>query len=256
MKRWLQLFLAFLLILLILLTVFVWSPFLRIRTIDVTGQERSTTEEILRAAGLKTGDHPLLPLRIESNRFPATRLVVAGEQVLKLPWVRTATVEWLPLHAVRIRVTERVPYAALTYMGGKLLLDRDGIVLQAVEGELPNHIKEIRGIRFTGYANGRIPDMDEPELLQTGLRVLTACARSESETSGLRFYEIVSWIDVLSLDKVLISLDDRIAVRLNPLDDLQYSTDFAAEIFFRHLDPEERGMIDFTRGTDPAFIPD
>ncbi len=256
MIRLLRLFLVFLFILLILLAVFVWSPFLRIRTIDVTGQERSTTEEILRAAGLKSGDHPLLPLRIDSNRFPATRLAVAAEQVMKLPWVRTAAVEWLPLHAVRIRVTERVPYAALSHMGGKLLMDREGIVLQAVEGELPNHIKEIRGIRFTSYANGRIPDMEDPELLQTGLRVLAACVQSESETAGFRFYETISWIDVLSLDRVLISLEDRIAVRLNPLEELQYSTDFAAEIFFRHLDPGERGMIDFTRGTDPAFIPD
>ena len=179
----------------------------------------------------------------------------AEERIGKLPWIASVTVDWIPLHAVRIHVSERVPYARLPYLGGSLLIDSEGVVLESAKGESPADIREIRGIRFSGYANGRVPETEDEALLQTGIDVLRAL-RQNGSGEGPSLYGAVRWVDVLAVDRVLVSLEDRVTVRFDPTVDLQYKVDFTGEIFFRHILPEERGMIDFTRGEDPAFIPD
>ncbi len=240
------------------IAVLAWSPLLAVRTLDVTGQSRVTTAQVLEASGLSVGAHPFLPVGWRRNEWPETNLRRAERQIERLPWVADARVDWLPLHAVRIRVTERIPFARLPYLGGSLLLDESGVVLESVRGgEAPAECKELRGIGFTGYVNGRKPDMEDPLLLQTGLRVLAAFRHSGGkEADAPRLYDLVRWVDVLAVDRVLVSLDDRITLRLDPTGDLQYMADFAGEIFFRHIAPQEKGMIDFTRGSDPAFIPE
>lgn len=240
------------------LAVLAWSPLLAVRTLDVTGQARVTTAQVLEASGLAVGAHPFLPVVWRRNEWPETSLLRAERQIERLPWVADARVDWLPLHAVRIRITERTPFARLPYLGGSLLLDETGVVLQSVpDGETQADCKELRGIAFSGYVNGHRPETEDPLLLETGLRVLAAFRQTGGTEAGSpRLYDAVRWVDVLAVDRVLVSLEDRITLRLDPTGDLQYMADFAGEIFFRHIAPQEKGMVDFTRGSDPAFIPE
>ena len=256
MRRLRKVLLRFVLPLVIVAAVLVWSPLLSIRRIDVTGHQRYTTEEIRAVSGLTQGEHVFLPLRWSPGKWPATRLQTVKRSVERLPWVAAVRVEWLPLHDIRIRVTERQPFARLPYLGGFLLLDPEGVVLEKQEEEeASSALIELRGVRFTGYANGHRPDLTDPEQMETGLRILKALQNGREET-GPSLLDAVRWVDVLAYDRALVSLEDRITLRLDPSGDLQYMLDFASEIFFRHIRPEEKGMIDFTRGEDPSFIPD
>ena len=255
MRRRGRLVIVLFLLLLIAVGVLVWSPLLSLRRIDVTGQARCTTEEILNASGLSTGEHILLPVRWLPGTGPVTRLHEVKHSVERLPWVSSALVEWRLPRDIRISVTEREPFARLPYLGGFLLVDAEGVVLQLQEEAVDPEIKELRGVSFTGYANGYRPDMREPERLDMGLRVLKAL-RNKRSGSGPSLADIVQWVDVLAYDRVLISLEDRVTIRLDPTGDLQYMLDFSSEIFFRYVKTEEKGMIDFTRGEDPSFIPD
>jgi cell division protein FtsQ len=243
------------LLLLLMVWLVVWSPLLSLRRLDVTGQERCTVAEIVNAAGIAPGDHLLLPVRWEPGLGPVTRLYDVRRSVERLPWIAEALVTWQMPRDVRIRVTEREPFARLPYLGGYLLVDAEGVVLQLQEGEPDPAVKELRGILFSGYANGYLPDMEEPERMEMGLRVLGALRNADPD-AGPSLADAVRWVDVLAYDRVLISLEERVTVRLDPTGDLQYMLDFASEIFFRHIRPEESGMIDFTRGEDPSFIPD
>jgi cell division protein FtsQ len=255
MKR----FFIFLVISLLALGVFVavlaWSPLLEIRTMDVTGQNHYKVEDILSASGLKTGENPFFPIRFRRAEWPSLHVGTAAKAIGKLPWVAKARVDWIPMHTVRIRVTERLPFLVLPYLGGGLLLDENGVVLESAGLETEPGIKELRGIRFSGYVNGRVPEMADPELLETGIRVLQTL-RGNGSGEAPRLYDAVRWVDVVSADRVLVSLEDRVTVRLDPTAELQYTVDFTNEIYFRHIGPEEKGMIDFTRGDDPAFIPE
>ena len=283
------------------LAVLAWSPLLVVRTVDVTGQSHVTVAQVLEASGLTAGAHPFLPVTWNRGEWPEMHLMRAERRIEKLPWVADARVDWLPLHAVRIRITERTPFACLPYLGGSLLLDETGVVLESVQDtEAAKGCKELRGVAFSGYVNGRRPDVTDPLLLETGLRVLKAFRRSggtaDGSTSGAAsgtaaadanaadtataggttsetaaangktsetadadgpdLYDSVRWVDVLAVDRVLVSLEDRITLRMDPTGDLQYMADFAGEIFFRHIAPQEKGIVDFTRGSDPAFIPE
>jgi cell division protein FtsQ len=239
----------------ILAAVLAWSPLLEIRTMDVTGQNHCKVGDIVAASGLKTGSHPFFPIRLSRGKWPLLHITAAAEAVGKLPWVAKARVDWIPLHTVRIHVTERVPFMTLPYLGGGLLLDESGVVLESAGKEPAAGIKELRGIRYSGYVNGRVPEMADPELLKTGIRVLQTL-RSSGSVESPELYDAVRWVDVISADRVIVSLEDRVTVQLDPTVELQYAVDFTNEIFFRHIGPEEKGMIDFTRGEDPAFIPD
>ena len=130
MRRLRRFLLRFVLPLVIVAAVLVWSPLLSIRRIDVTGHQRYTTEEIRAVSGLTQGEHVFLPLRWSPGKWPATRLQTVKRSVERLPWVAAVRVEWLPLHDIRIRVTERQPFARLPYLGGFLLLDPEGVVLE------------------------------------------------------------------------------------------------------------------------------
>jgi|SRR5450756_2136937 len=255
MKRFFSFLVFAMLPLGILAAVLAWSPLLEIRTIDVTGQNHCKVEDILAASGMKTGGHPFLPILWKRGEIPRLRISVAAEDVRKMPWIATARLDWLPLHTVRIRVTERTPFMVLPYLGGGLLLDAGGVVLESAGKETAPDIKELRGIHFSGYVNGRVPEMEEPEVLKTGIRVLQTMKQT-GFGEAQRLYDAVRWVDMISADRVLVSLDNRVTVRFDPTTELQYKVDFTNEIYFHHIGPEEKGMIDFTRGDDPAFIPE
>ncbi len=235
--------------------VLAWTPLLEIRTVDVSGQSSVKTEDILKASSLGPGSHPFLPILLEKGQRPVLNMEQAAERVMKLPWIKTARVDWLPLHTVRIRVTERKPFAKLPYLKGFLLIDEEGVILSFTDSVADESLKEIRGVPFTGYVIGRLPEMEEAQTLPMAIRVLKAYIQtSQAEDSHL--YDVLNWLDVVSRDRILVRLDNRITVRFDPTVDLQYTVDFAREIFFRHIKPEEKGMIDFTRGRDPSFLPE
>jgi hypothetical protein len=61
---------------------------------------------------------------------------------------------------------------------------------------------------------------------------------------------------MISEDNALISLDNRIIVRFNPKDKLQYTMDFTKEIFFKKISTKETGRLEFSGDQNPSFIPD
>ena len=54
----------------------------------------------------------------------------------------------------------------------------------------------------------------------------------------------------------MISLDNRIIVRFNPKDKLQYVVDFTKEVFFKKISAQEKGRLEFSGDQNPSFIPD
>lgn len=252
--RWLSAFLFAAVLVLVLFAVLVWSPLLRVRSIDISGQANYSRDEIQKAAGIKLGSHPIFPVQWEASLLPNTSLDQARISIEELPWVLSAQVEWIPLHLVRIQIEEREAFARLPYLGGYLLLDTEGVVLDVLGNEEKLEVKELRGIRISGYVKGNKPDVVDVERLNKGMKVLEAFSLS-NKFADQNLYDYLSWVDILSDDRVLVYLDERITLRLNPKADLSYIADFAHEIFFGHIKPEEKGIIDFAQGKDPAFIP-
>ena len=102
---------------------FLQSSFLTVSAITVAGTSAISPDDILARSELRVGQQ--------------LATVDAGRVIARLtqhPWVAAARLAVSPAGRVTIRVQERVPYAALPYRGGYLLLDQTGMVLDIVRG--------------------------------------------------------------------------------------------------------------------------
>jgi len=91
---------------------------LEIREVTVEGVRQVPTQEILDRLALKKG--------IAQHQVSLTYL---AERVRIHPWIKEATLERLPLHALRVTIVERTP-AAIARIGSEhLMTDEEGVVL-------------------------------------------------------------------------------------------------------------------------------
>lgn len=125
---------------------FVNSSWFDVDEISVSGNERSTTDEIVEASGIDAGDG-LLEVDLDG----------AARSVELVPWVGTARVERSWLGSIRITVTERPPLAAIPAGSGFALVDEHGRQLEVVD-QRPDGFLPIRGIQGSGQAGEAAPD--------------------------------------------------------------------------------------------------
>lgn len=91
---------------------------LEIREVQVTGIRHVTHQEVL--------DRLALPKGTALYQISGPSLV---ERLRVHPWIKDATVEWLPPHTLAITVLERIPAAVLRTGSGHLLCDSEGVLL-------------------------------------------------------------------------------------------------------------------------------
>ncbi len=100
------------------------TPLLDVDAVEVSGNERTTTEEVVEAAGIARGDQ-LIDLDLHA----------AGEAVTTLPWVLQAELHRGIDGAVVVDVTERTPVAVVGEGAEALLVDAEGRVLGPALGD-------------------------------------------------------------------------------------------------------------------------
>ena len=100
------------------------TPLLDVDAIEVSGNDRTTTDEVVEAAGIARGDQ-LIDLDLHA----------AGQAVTALPWVRQAELHRGIDGAVVVAVTERIPVAVVGSGAEALLVDADGRALGPAFGD-------------------------------------------------------------------------------------------------------------------------
>ena len=100
------------------------TPLLDVDAVEVSGNERTTPEEVVEAAGIARGDQ-LIDLDLHA----------AGESVAALPWVLRAELHRGIDGAVVVDVTERIPVAVVGEGAEALLVDAEGRALGPAFGD-------------------------------------------------------------------------------------------------------------------------
>jgi len=150
---------------------FLQSSFLTVSDITIAGANRISPDDILARSSLRVGQ------RLAT--VDAARVV---EQLMQHPWVDRAHLDVSPAGHVIIRIQERVPYAALPYRDGHLLLDQTGVALAVVHGTPPVPVVVADGPALRWVRIGdRIPSAS----LLDAMRVLAALPEDEV-ARGLR----------------------------------------------------------------------
>jgi cell division protein FtsQ len=91
---------------------------LEIREVSVEGMGQVPKQEVLDRLALKKG--------LTQHQVSLTYL---AERVRSHPWIKEATVERLPLHALRVTIVERKPAAIVRIGPEHVLTDEEGVVL-------------------------------------------------------------------------------------------------------------------------------
>lgn len=133
------------------------GPLFKVREVEVAGANYVSRLELLQAAGIGS-DTSLLSLSTAK----------AAEGVRDLPWVRTARVERLLPHGVRISVEERRPAWLAAAEGGLFYLDAAMRPFAPARPDLDADLPVVSGLTRADLVR---PDEETLELLDTAQRL-------------------------------------------------------------------------------------
>jgi len=247
--------LIFVFVLALCLVFLLFAPMFNIKSIEVEGSSRYTVEKIIEKSGIVIGENGFRKLRMKPEAILDLRLLDSEEKIGQLPYVKTCIVKIVFPDRIKIQITEREPAAYIVYFDNYLTVDAQGYVLEAGHIEPQQGLKEIRGIDFKKYTIGGQLEESEISLILTGVEIINTINNSDSSTA-VKLADVLDWVDVVSENNAIISLDNRIIVRFNPKDKLQYTIDFTKEIFFKKISTKETGRLEFSGDQNPNFIPD
>ena len=137
---------------------------LEIREVSVEGMHQVTKQEVLERLALKKG--------IGQHQVSLTYL---AERLRNHPWIKEATIERLPLHALRVTLVERKP-AAIARIGSEyVLIDEEGVVLARLGGQDQTALPLLLGVDGQFLARS---DQHTKQRIQSGIEL----AKSMAET--------------------------------------------------------------------------
>lgn len=262
---WFKAFMTFVLFtgVLVLLAL---SPVFNITTLKVEGSQHYKQEDIIASSNLLTGENGfrVLSRNIGSigniKRFLLLRCALAEDNIIaNRAYIKAVKVKYALPGTFDIEVTERQPIGVIPYMGTNLVVDDEAYVLDTSAKATGEALPVIKGINFAGYETGHALKLDAPLEFEAVNKMLNILKASE-ESGNIKFSSPVNYIDVSDLSKVCVLVDSRITVNFGDVynltyEELLYRISFFKQIFAKNLKKQDKGLVDFTMGENPKFIP-
>ena len=175
--------LIFLLLLVIVSLLFCFHKNFRVQEIHVSGNKRISTEAILSASGIKENDHLLS--HVSGSLMEKLKLKY-GEAERKIkesdPYISGAKVYPKYPGQVYIEVTERRKVAYVAIPDGYAIIADDSVVLDILQGDVPEGIPEIRGLPILSAQIGKELELSSKEGYEICVTILGAILGAEAGT--------------------------------------------------------------------------
>ncbi len=164
--------LVIMLLVVLLIGLFLYLPFLRMRDFVVSGNYTVSAEEIVQASGLKSNEHFWIPLGSKTNNWLTFKYKYAANQIVqKYPNIRSAEITFAWPGKVQIEVEERLPIAILEYNGQLILLDSESNAI-GIADESTIDLPVIQGIQVKSLRLGEKVQVAHPQQLRQAVNVL------------------------------------------------------------------------------------
>ncbi|MCL1835013.1 MAG: FtsQ-type POTRA domain-containing protein [Oscillospiraceae bacterium] len=196
-------------LLILFLTVYGTSVFLKINSIEVIGITKYTSAEIIAASGISAGENLMLV-----DTLGAQRRICSA-----LPYISEAKVTRSMPDTILIEVSESAPIAAIEHRGAVVIIDSSGKVLQHMSF-IPSQLIEIKGFEPADAFEGSIvrPGVDSETKFNHMVAVLAAI-----EGAGIQ--SKVNYLDVTNIANISICYMDNFRVLIGGPIDVQYKMD-------------------------------
>lgn len=243
-------------ILLAALVMVAISPLCTVKRLGISGSVRYGSDEIFSAVGALKGINGFKNIggsfeKILSLRYGNAEKMLAA----KFPYLKRIEVRYVIPDKVRIYLSERKPEAIIMYAGTGIIIDNECHVLDTVVNADKYGLPVIKGLKFDRYDEGQAIKLKNP-LNYSYFRKLEDALEESDNSSSYKLIKKINYIDVTNPSKVHIMINSRILVNFGGLQDLKYRIDFLKEIVAYKLKKDEKGLLDFTSGENPEFIPD
>lgn len=201
--------------------------FFKIEKIEVLGDTRYTSEEIINSSKVKTGQNLVL-LNKEKTKEKMEKT---------LPFLKVKNIKKTVPNKLTFEVEEVKNYAYIEQDGMCILFDEDKKIIEIKE-DIEDHVLKIEGI-----------EVIDPKV---GEKI-----KIKSENKEKRLYEILDLlknyeltepteVDLNNESKVIVGYQNRINILLGNLNELDYKMKTAAEIINNKLGKEEAGELDLS----------
>ncbi|MCX7746968.1 MAG: FtsQ-type POTRA domain-containing protein [Clostridia bacterium] len=232
------------------------SPLCNIGKIEVEGNKYCKKEEIVGATDIMVGKNAIKTIGNNIKNLFTLRYSKAEESIMKSnPYIKSAVVRYVLFDKIKIVIEEREPFGVIPFMGTNLIIDKEGIVLDTVNKNQSLNKPIINGIKFSAYELGQALKMERRDKFEDASTVLAKVMESDKQGT-YKFYDRIKSIDASDAGKIRLLVDAKVTVNLGNTDNLEYKINFMKEIFKKHIRKEDRGILDFTTGENPNFIPE
>jgi len=227
-------------LLILFLTAFGISAFLRVVEIEVTGASFYTQEEVARASGLAVGDNMILVDRASTERrIRAT-----------LPFVRDVRVGRAMPGTILIEITESAPMAWVRYQQSVLIVDSAGRVLERVN-TAPEGLIEVIGLTIEEYeVGGMLTPAPGAEARLGAMEAVLDAIENTGLTDG------VSRINVTNVLDISFEYQRRFTVQVGNIEDIAHRMSQLPEFIDGIAEREPNhvtGSIDMSGRNDPRM---
>ncbi|MGI6778735.1 MAG: cell division protein FtsQ/DivIB [Acetivibrionales bacterium] len=234
-----------------------YSPLFNIKVIEVRGNAHYEASEIIDMLDISTGSNAFKCMGKDITNIFTFRYNSIEEKIEKnCSYIKEAKVQYYPPSKVLVDIKERNPVGIVPYLGTSIIIDEEGYIVDTVKTEEEHSLPVIKGIVFDNYELGqRIKVQKNPESVRNAIEVIETI-NSSDEATGFKLYSIIESIDVSNQEKICLFMDSRLVVNLGDLEDLRYRINVLKHIYLNNIKEDDKGLIDFTVGENPVFIPE
>jgi cell division septal protein FtsQ len=231
------------------------SPFFNIKQITSEGSSHYDQEVLAAASGIRTGRNGFRLLFGNGTYTGLFRIGDAERNIVKnCSYVRQAKVRYIPPSTIHIETIEREPAAVLDMNGTRLLIDREGYLLEIEPAEVDPGLPVIKTAQLT-YADPGSKLEIADEMLLSAFKVFDTIKEVDSANED-KLIDDIDYVDANDPYNICVCVESRIIVNLGKAEDLHYKINAASSIIRKNIKKTERGTLDFSADADPVFTPE
>jgi cell division protein FtsQ len=255
MRFWIKLAVAMPLLFTILVLIAL-SPVFNITDIEVQGSKYYKSDEIIDLSDILIGSNGFKGLGNNLANILELRNGDAEERILKsCPYIKDVTVKFVPPGKIRINIIERSPMAVVPYIGTSLIIDSEGYVLDTVRENEAQNFLLIKGLEFDYFELGEKLELSNSENFDKVVQVINEIKESD-EAGDYNLLGLIDSIDISDSKKIRLFIESRLVINLGDTRELNYKIAVLRQVLMKNIKKKDRGLLDFTAGENPVFIPE
>lgn len=225
-------------VLVLLAIVFAPTIFFQVSKINVTGDTRYTSEQLIKSTGVKQGD----------NMFFLDTEQIAADLKDEYPYLDTVKLRRKLPSTLQIEVNDRTAVLSIEQNGKYLILDMYGKVLEKTKSAAKGTAK-VTGVPMKGLHVGDTVDKDKYGKAASVMKLLEL-----TDQYGMKKH--IKTIDVEKAYDVRVTYDKRYTILLGALEEsnLEHKIQFLKAILKEPSLPES-GVIDLTDEKEARYRP-